>query len=248
MCGIAGILYDATGQAVMDWKGYRAALEELTHLPVDPFRPQAFEAPLLALEERTPALREFSVLRELLDDANHQALLAECSQALGDWEVRTQTLVLQQGKQISTEVVERWNALWVRVRDLAWTADRDILGGLERLRRLVPSAYQHNFKARFEAWKLSVVLENIGRLEVRGRDSLGLSILVTFSESDGLRRFHGWLEQEGRQAEWRSRLDRVDFVDGAVLEEPTALIFTFKVAQEVGALGDNVAALAHSIL
>ncbi|GMU51174.1 MAG: hypothetical protein AMXMBFR33_03200 [Candidatus Xenobia bacterium] len=248
MCGIAGILYDATGQAVMDWKGYRAALEELTHLAVDPFQPQTFEAPLLALEEHTPILREFSVLRELLEDANHQALLAECSQTLGDWEVRSQTLVLQQGKQISTEVVERWNALWVRARDLAWTAERDILAGIERLRRLIPAAYQHNSKAQFEAWKLSCVLENIGRLEVRGRDSLGLSILATFSEREGLQRFHEWIEQEGRQAEWRSRLGQADFVDGAVLEEPNALIFTFKVAQEVGALGDNVAALAHSIL
>ena len=103
----------------MDWKAYRAALDELLKMMVDPLHPQAFEAPLQVLEQLTPALREFSVVRELLDDARLQNLVSDCAKTMGDWEVRTQTLVLERGKSISTDTVERWNALWVRARDLA---------------------------------------------------------------------------------------------------------------------------------
>lgn len=245
MCGIAGILYDANGQVVMDWKAYRAALDKLTGMAVDPLQPRAFEAPLQALEAHTPALREFSVIRELLHDARLQSLVSDCANAMSDWEVRTQTLVLERGKTISTEVVERWNALWVRARDLGWTAERDVLAGLERLRRLIPAQYGHDHKAQFEAWKLAAVLENIGRMEVRGRDSLGLSILATFGNREALSRFRESLETD---LVWRSRLNRADYVDGSVLEDQLTLIFTFKVAQEVGALGDNVATLAQTIL
>lgn len=137
---------------------------------------------------------------------------------------------------------EAWNAVAVRMRDLAWLLRHDVLGLAGQVVALVGAAARDNRHLFHHGWKIAATLSSLGRLEVRGRDSLGLSILVSFKDEAAGR---AWHEKNAAALEKRRRIK--DFVNGGVVVTGTTMLFTFKVAQEVGALGDNVARLHQDI-
>lgn len=242
MCGIAGIIYTAEGNEKLDWDALDTAVHELAQAPFGPERSQEFEKRFQRLEELTRVLREFPVLREVYRNSETQATLARSAQVLSEWEGTTQTELLSRESRLTSEQLERWNAVWVRCRDLAWMMEKDALATLARIDAVLPEEHRASDKTLFEAWKLGATLENIGRMEVRGRDSLGISVMVALSPAD-----RDVLEAGLDRTEWARRRSSVDFVNGAVVEDGPVLIFTYKVAQEVGALGDNVRKLNENI-
>ncbi len=249
MCGIAGIVYDSRGAEGPDWAELKTALERV------PLEPLVCGAPpdrlLDRLDSSFRGLRELSSLEALWQRPELGELLARGAQDLRSWEARTRECVLDPNQATPTHLLERWNSLWVRSRDLAWTLDRDVLGCLERVQRILPEDLQDNARARYQAWKMALVLENIGRMEVRGRDSLGISGLVAFDGAEAYQRFLTRVNEAGLQEEWAERRSRRDLADRALrVDEVSArpcLLFAYKVAQEVGALGDNVHALREEL-
>lgn len=139
------------------------------------------------------------------------------------------------------------NRLIVGGRDVAWQLDRDVLGALSELDAL--GASKSPWRAA-RAWKLNLVLRGLDRLEVRGRDSAGLAAYAYFASDDALCRFlDGRTPGASRRDIVRARADG-RFGDGAVFEvcgAGHALLFAFKVASEVGRMGENVATLRRSI-
>jgi glucosamine--fructose-6-phosphate aminotransferase (isomerizing) len=248
MCGIAGIIYQRASNATpTDWQALRAGVSALSSQTLLPDNPQSFAPLLERLETLCRGLREFAVYEEIRAQSPSQDVLREAAAALADWETRTQDAVLAPTATVATDRLEQWNALWVRSRDLGWMLERDVLASLSRVDRLLPAAFKADPQAQFQAWKLAAMLENIGRLEVRGRDSLGLSILVYFSDQAARDGFQQTLHQRALEGLWTSRQAIEDFTHGAILAHDDGIVFTFKVAQEVGALGDNVARLVDAI-
>lgn len=246
MCGIAGIVYDSRGVAAPDWEELQAALGTLAGEWPDPGAPAA---PLLdRIEAATRGLREYAAFEALSVRPDLQETLRQGAAALHDWERRTRARVLDPNEAVATDLLERWNAVWVRTRDLAWLLERDVLANLERVARLVPGPLQGQERARFEGWKLTAVLENIGRLEVRGRDSLGISAMICFEDRAA---YAAFLQGLPDPAAWEQRKANREFMDHTLRVDENAerpcVVFAFKVAQEVGALGDNVQALREGI-
>jgi glucosamine--fructose-6-phosphate aminotransferase (isomerizing) len=92
-------------------------------------------------------------------------------------------------------------------------------------------------------WSIAVALAAIDRLEVRGRDSAGIHIMVSGFEPD-----------ERSQALMAARVEEAGtpvgelFVSGALRAPKGALSFVYKAASEIGELGDNVRALRAAIV
>ena len=82
---------------------------------------------------------------------------------------------------------------------------------------------------------LQQVLSAIDRLEVRGRDSAGIHVLVHGHGLD--------LDAPSVRALLDGRDDDPRFVSGAVRVADGHLAFVYKAAAEIGELGDNTAAL-----
>ncbi|NDD27485.1 MAG: SIS domain-containing protein [Proteobacteria bacterium] len=248
MCGIAGMLYDRRRQVELDWAALSAALAALRETPLDAADHRPFDAIMARFEALSADLREFSTFEALRANAERHTLLEQAGAALAQWEQTSHIAVLE--ASVNTELLERWNAVWLRARDLAWQMERDVLESLRQVDALLPPA-TNGSKAAFEAWKLAAILENIGRLEVRGRDSLGLSIMCTFPTQASLQAFESELEAQGLKERYQARTAVADFVDSAIAldaaQPSPSLVFTFKVALEVGALGDNVAHLTQTI-
>lgn len=137
------------------------------------------------------------------------------------------------------------------LRDYAWQIRAEVLATIDRTLELFPAArsmaetpcrHQH-----FVAWALQMVLENLDRLEVRGRDSAGLGLQLTLPASGSLERLDGALMDELAE---RSRLLHAEHGSirrHALADGREVYQFVYKVANLIGKLGDNGSALRAAI-
>ena len=89
-------------------------------------------------------------------------------------------------------------------------------------------------------FSLHQALSALDRMEVRGRDSAGIHLLVSNHGLD--------LADPTIASAIESRSDKADlFTDSAVRAVGDRLSFVYKVAAEIGELGDNTASLKNSI-
>lgn len=140
-----------------------------------------------------------------------------------------------------------------RCRDLAWRLEEDLLPNLDKVRGLVDRSAGLTRSHAFVLWQLNTLLNGIDRLEVRGRDSAGVAVHVYFPGPEVLSRF---CADATRARGLAGREALADFVSGAVRRvvsgagrsaSPDCLLFVYKVASEVGEMGENVAALRAQI-
>lgn len=130
---------------------------------------------------------------------------------------------------------ERYNAALLSVKDAWWALARDRLGLAARVaalragRPLGPAVNVDGW------WAIGVALSSLDRLEVRGRDSAGLHVLVSGAPT-------GELEAEGA-----GRAGDPLFPGKSVRFSAGTAGFVYKAAAEIGELGDNVRALSAAI-
>ncbi|GAB4146882.1 MAG: hypothetical protein Fur0037_14970 [Planctomycetota bacterium] len=133
------------------------------------------------------------------------------------------------------EDVEKQNAALVRLKDALFALSHDRLGHAEAVRRLCREDATVEEVSCFSS--IEIALSALDRLEVRGRDSAGLAIVV-FGVDTAAQPLAELL---------RSRSDDRMLRDGSVRVAGGALAVVYKHAAEIGELGDNVRALRSSI-
>ena len=132
--------------------------------------------------------------------------------------------------------LERLAAALIEVKDRWWAASQD---RLRTVRAVVDLAGPTVDPAAIGSYlAIQEALSGIDRLEVRGRDSAGLTVLV---------RGHGLdLSQPALLEELSARRDEL-FASGAIVPAEGCLSFVYKAAAEIGELGDNTRALRQAI-
>ena len=175
-----------------------------------------------------------------------RALLAQRSGALGI-EHRADVLAellaraelsLDAGESaVSTADLEAVNAALLRAKDATWAVRKD---RLRNARAVADLAGADASLAAIEAFtSVQVALSALDRLEVRGRDSAGLHLLV---------RGHGLdLADPAVVALLARRATDPLFGDGAVRTPDGMLSFVYKAAAEIGELGDNTRHLRSAL-
>jgi glucosamine--fructose-6-phosphate aminotransferase (isomerizing) len=140
--------------------------------------------------------------------------------------------------------LEAANAAIVRLKDAVWAIASDRLRAAREVTALAagPDGDEIGDAALEAYWSIHVALSAIDRLEVRGRDSAGLHLLVT---GHGLDRSDE--EITGRAGDPLFRSGSVGLVPGAGGAGAAALAFVYKAAAEIGELGDNVRAVRAAI-
>ncbi len=206
--------------------------------PVTPTSPVACTRPPRRSRSVDVALRGVPGVRSLLADPQAALLIEDRVQQLT---VRFDALERELddglGATLEASTLEAVNAALVRVRDAVWAIGRD---RLRTAREVAALAGADPSIAALEAFhSVQVALSAIDRLEVRGRDSAGLHLLV---------RGHGLDLDEpaiGRLVEARAA-DPL-FGSGSVRVAGDELAFVYKAAAEIGELGDNTAVLRAAI-
>jgi glucosamine--fructose-6-phosphate aminotransferase (isomerizing) len=153
---------------------------------------------------------------------------------------------------LSETDLELFSARALRVRDVAWHVEQEALRSVPEASAL-GGGETASAKLLVELRKVAAVLRCVDRIEIRGRDSAGLAVQVAFDDAAAFGAFRGAAEAAGLAAEISRRSAMPDLPalsvalnEGSSGVRPTAT-FVYKVAAEVGRLGDNVAELRRQI-
>ena len=200
-----------------------------------------------ALSQLNSELRGVPGLWTLLEnDPLHSDLDSRCTtlhQQLSDIEQSFDASVAEQDN-ISDHNQEQRNQAMVRLKDALWAVARDRLPHAHQVRELsgggVPpqssgGKLPHSMSAGAFS-SLQLALSALDRLEVRGRDSAGISVVVS------------GLDTEALNSLLQGRTHDKLFTNASVRLANGNLNFVYKHAAEIGELGDNVAALRQSII
>ena len=182
-------------------------------------------------------LRGVPGLRLLLQDRSVAGVLAHnCDQILAA--VQEIETTLESDPTLDTADLERRNHELNRIRDALWAITRDRLRAADSVAELSNGV---TTASALEAF-LSVhqALASLDRLEVRGRDSAGIHLLVRDHALD--------LDDPALQAEIARRSSDENFGSGSVRVVDGLVSVVHKVASEIGELGDNTAALREALI
>ncbi len=236
MCGIIAVVRrpstraTPTSQSVLDLVAGQAAL-----LVSGPDVTATIAAVGAHLAEADALLRGVPGLRLLLAEPSlGPALVDHCDELLAAVEQEEQRL--EQDGNLSTKQLEARNQALIAVRDGVWAITRDRFRAAEVVSRLNGGAMHTGSLEAFLS--IHQALSAIDRLEVRGRDSAGLHVLVHDHELD--------LADPVISAEIARRSGDPNFGTGSVRVVDGVLSIVHKTAAEIGELGDNTAAIRQA--
>jgi glucosamine--fructose-6-phosphate aminotransferase (isomerizing) len=241
MCGVVAVLRRRPTAAPPDAGELAAGVEAtLAALGAGPSQLADAAAGFEALDGR---LRGPAGVRVL---AEHPDLAARLDAAMAEARAGIATLEADldagygRASSLSGAELEAANAAIVRLKDAVWAIASDRLRAAREVTALAGGGAGAVGGAALEAyWSIHVALSAIDRLEVRGRDSAGLHLLVTG---------HGL---DPSDPEIAARAGDPLFRSGSVRLVPTpdgpAIAFVYKAAAEIGELGDNVRAVRAAI-
>ncbi len=143
-----------------------------------------------------------------------------------------------------------------KLRDIAWCIDSEIITNIKKIEALYTGGRDAPRPGALAVLKkINGVLNSLDRLEVRGRDSAGLSLLFVLDEAQ-YAAFEKTVKQDGHADQLQERCSKDTLVNRAVSinrrsgdarAESVAMALTYKVADEVGSLGDNIRFLRRQI-
>ena len=236
MCGIIAVVRrpstraKPTSQSVLDLVAGQA-----TPLGSGPDATDAIAAVGTRLAEADALLRGVPGLRLLLAESSlGPALLHHCGELLAAVEQEEQRL--EQDGSLSTKQLEARNQALIAVRDGVWAITRDRLRAAEVVSHLSGGVMHTGSLEAFLS--IHQALSAIDRLEVRGRDSAGLHVLVHDHALD--------LDDPVIAAEIDRRSGDPNFGTGSVRVVDGVLSIVHKTAAEIGELGDNTAVIRQA--
>lgn len=135
------------------------------------------------------------------------------------------------------DAVERLQTLVRQAADRLWALRQDRYAAAGRARALCPERWTAVSVVSYAA--LNAVLDALDRLEVRGRDSAGVTVWVETDAADA---------EAARAAVGPDRADDVRFRGGSAVATDTGLVFAYKRSALIGSLGDNTRYLRAAVL
>ncbi len=154
---------------------------------------------------------------------------------------------------LKTDMVENADRRIEKLKDIVWCIDTEIIGNISRVRDLMRSQDATTTADTVKIYRnLNTVLNSIDRLEVRGRDSAGISLLFIL-DTDVYETFEEQLNQNDLTEQFTRRTQHRVLDNKSIACQQNGesgsvgLTLTYKVAAEIGSLGDNVASLRNDI-
>ncbi|MEM7325202.1 MAG: SIS domain-containing protein, partial [Actinomycetota bacterium] len=180
-------------------------------------------------------LRGEAGLAAMLADDAARDTIAETLGAFGSKVAEVEAHLEKQGDAMPA--LEAVNGALVTLKDALWAIERDRLRAAREVTDLAgPDVLGARLAAMFS---IQQALSNLDRLEVRGRDSAGIHVLV---------RGHGLdLSSPEVAGLLADRTGDPLFVDRAVRVVDGHIGIVYKAAAEIGELGDNTAAMRTAI-
>lgn len=142
------------------------------------------------------------------------------------------------------------------LKDIAWSLTSEIADNIKKVKDLLRNTDEIPALSAVTIFKkIDAVLNSIDRLEVRGRDSAGISLMFILDEAE-FKRFKETIGDANLMDQLEARTAEDVLVNNSVSINETkdengqklaTLAITYKIAAEIGGLGDNIHFLRKQI-
>jgi glucosamine--fructose-6-phosphate aminotransferase (isomerizing) len=202
---------------------------------------------LQALEKDLLYLKQDAFLQHKLCCGKGIELLKQLSDKLVVFIDNEDSLIEKEAKGFPSGDLEVIASRMITLKDFAWALREDILKNQDKILGLAgaKALVDDNYYCRYH--KINSCLNALDRLEVRGRDSAGLQVMVQFKNSQAMDSLRHALDQQGLSDQFILRCGPSDLLDGSIHHSDTVIAFTYKTAQVTGQLGDNTSKLRNYI-
>ncbi len=243
MCGIVAVLRRPSSRPAPDLDEILAVLhrvrDDLSAGDALFHRPSVLEPASEALAAVDRSLRGPAGLGSLLAAPASMDRIGAVASRIGEQVEGLESALDQDSAKLTPRRQEEINAALIKLKDGWWAIARDRIGMARSVADLISGpdqAKQPNLEAW---WSIQVALASLDRLEVRGRDSAGVHLLVAGHGLD--------LDSPEVRNLISDRAPDPLFMSGSVRTPDGCLSLVYKAAAEIGELGDNVKALRHAI-
>jgi len=211
---------------------------------------------LLRLWQSVQGMKREKPFCQLYEAPDRQKALAGMTQKLEAVIDRETDRLAEAVGYLGTAAADKAAGRLERLKDVAWALKAEILDNIEKVSHLLPVREDRPTADAIQLFrKINTVLNSIDRLEVRGRDSAGISLMFVL-EQDAYDRFTRALAAAGLTDEMQKRCQFSPLInrsisyrvsDAASASNRHSLAMTYKIAVEIGSLGDNIAFLRRQI-
>ena len=187
------------------------------------------------------------------NDADRQKHLGGLSRELADFTQQEIQALHRKLGRLKAEDADAADARIEKLKDVVWCLQVELLENLGKVRELLGGSEKAPVDRQLRILRnINAVLNSIDRQEVRGRDSAGISLLFIL-DPETHNEFEARLQAQGLADQFAQRSEREVLSNKSISthQNPqtglTGLTFTYKVAAEIGRLGDNVRCLRRDI-
>ena len=241
MCGIAGFLSNEAWKRNSDLSWIEQTIGPLSGISAGSIEISTLRKSVDHMIRHFDQLMEFSFHFSLISDPEFFSKVEYLAELL-------EKALERLSKEPLTEEIE---SLSQDIGDFIWQIRAEVIKNVTRTNELInPDLLSKGpgRPQRFVAWAIERSTENIDRLEVRGRDSAGISIQI-MTAGDSLRPMIEELTID-RVFKKSSRIQNgvsIGFQGFKLPSRGLSLNFSYKVANLVGHLGDNTKHIRNAV-
>jgi glutamine---fructose-6-phosphate transaminase (isomerizing) len=204
------------------------------------------------MEAEVAALKDQVAFQRFFFDAAAVGQLTHLAAEMGDFIAAEEERREAHAGRFSTGAQEIVNGRLVRLKDLQWALEKDILENVPRIAALAAGPPAPAAFSKYGA--MNFLLNCLDRLEVRGRDSAGIQLSFAVEGAQLVDDVIQKLTDNGLAGEFAARSQACDLGCGTIHIAPCgpargglSVTFTYKTSSIVGELGQNVKNLRRAI-
>jgi glucosamine--fructose-6-phosphate aminotransferase (isomerizing) len=213
---------------------------------------------LIGLQTAARGLKNRDNFYAVYADVKKQATVLSVSQRLADTIAADSQLLNEKMGHLDARIVDVMAQRLEQLKDIVWTLSTEVAQNIVQISELMGTDGRRHDPSpdQLAVYKnINTILNSIDRLEVRGRDSAGISLMFILEKTE----FAGFKEALARvqlSEEMQARSSRELLVNGGIgIHEihsdagppRVTVALTYKVAAEIGRLGDNVRFIRRQI-
>ncbi|MGC8603376.1 MAG: SIS domain-containing protein, partial [Desulfomonilaceae bacterium] len=241
MCGIAGFLSSEEWKNNSDVSWVKQLADSLALIYADTIDSAQLRRCVDTLINKFDDLMKFSFYFELAAKSDFYCQVEQLA-------VLLEKTLGRLSERLQTEEIE---SLRQDIEDSIWQIRAEVLQSVPRTFQLINSEVMRktpNRAQQFVAWAIEKVLENIDRLEVRGRDSAGIAVQLLIDKNTLTLQIPE-LSKDRLLTKCFSIENgvKIDVTGNQLANGDFVLTFVYKVANLVGHLGDNTKFIRRAV-
>jgi len=193
---------------------------------------------------------------ELYNSAESQQIILNMTRSFSDMIAAEEEVLAEHMGRLELEAVETLAQRIENLKDIHWYLSSEVTANISKIKDLLSACEQTVTPTALRVYReVNAILNSLDRLEVRGRDSAGISLLFVLDDPayknfmaavDVAKLADAFSERAAGDVLSNNHISINEFQEGK-RGPGFSVTLTYKIAAEIGSLGDNVGFLRDQI-